>query len=495
MLDIVVNIMKDRGGINQLNHARDLPHVVVKRLPVVCSKISTFPLVNCEQMSIVGNKESLARFTRQVMGLRFYNLSEELRICSGDQLTMDRWRSIMILTDTEPLSECFDWNLPIPGLFHTKQTYMKMFTSNHGGETVEDVSSITGAQWKLRREKIDKGCSDLCAMKSLMGHILMAQVLGVLAAEWKVNTLDELAEKCQNGNQVVECINKVAEEYLVYNAVANLREKSVRDIVFENGLLSLRHNLWVHSFHQGVAEGDIGKVKDLLDIWPPCFLRSKHYKYTIEMLEIQCGFKAEWSMELQEVVLRNWLVNPPGLANHFLPVDEFQEKCVRMLKEIHNSGGAERTGEFLRETVARLLCVFRNITKSVRVAMGGTDYRSGHTRSDGKADVKALFDMYMDKALYTKIRNRGVAISVGDESRTSIGLKACGDWYQDGMDVLTEGVYWEGFVKRGIRGMRLQYCKSYDDVEENEERDGENEDGGDVFTGEDIFLGAMNYEE
>ncbi|RPB26151.1 hypothetical protein L211DRAFT_847316 [Terfezia boudieri ATCC MYA-4762] len=480
IMDVVQNFMKDQGGIKDLNRKKYLPHVTVKRLPIEATKISTFPLAEAEQMSVIGNKESLTIFLQKVMGLDFFDLSEELVLSSGDQLTMDRWRSLMKLTDTEPLSERFDFILPIPGLFHTKQTYMKMSASNHWGDSVLDASSITAAQAKLHREKIDKNCSDLWAMKSLTGHMLEGQILSLLAAEWKVFTLEDLAERCKDVDDTVKCINTIADKYLIYDAVLKLRKKAVRDIVFENGLLSVRHGLWVHAFHESVAIGDIGRVKDLLDIWTPCFLGSHHYKYAIEMLEIQCGFKSEWTPGLQEIILRNWLVNPPGLANHFLPVDEFQEECVRMLKHIHNPGGSERVGEFMRETLARLLCVFMNIKRSIKEVTGGIDYRSGHTRSDSRADVKALFDI-------------GVDIPGEDEANHGM-VKPAVDWYQEGLGVLTEGKYWHGFLGRSTKGLHLQYRRSY---EENQDEEADNEGGEDEdeIMREYIFDGALTFEE
>lgn len=62
-------------------------------------------------------------------------------LVSGDQLTMDRYRSLKALHDTDILGEQFNWILLIMGLFHLMMNYLKMFLKNHLGHA-SDPSSL-----------------------------------------------------------------------------------------------------------------------------------------------------------------------------------------------------------------------------------------------------------------------------------------------------------------------------------------------------------------
>lgn len=417
-LDIVIEYL----NLGKVDRVRYLPHRVVKKLPAQVSKIWTFSLVDVEEGSVQGNLESLGYYVKVVLGRDLGGLIGELVLCSGDQLTLDRWRSILKLKDTEPGCDRFDWVLPILGLFHTKQTYYKMLAHSHWGGANE-VSSISTAKLTLGRDKVDEKCSDLWAMKSLTDHMGDAHVLAILveelkAGDWEFNhgngdaeisDWDALKRECERDmDRVVRKISGIIDKLLLFKSVVTLRDSGKpRDFVRENSLLFLQHYLMVREYGEACVYGDIGRVKDLLDIWTLCFLGGKHYKYAIEMLEIQCGFQKEWTPELQEVVLQNWLVNPTGVAGHFLPVDEFQEECVRAIKHIHNPGGPERVGEYLRETLARLKCPFMNIRSAMDSVTGAVDYRGGHSRQDACADVMTLFKMYNNKSVFAHIMGRG----------------------------------------------------------------------------------------
>ncbi|KAF8239055.1 hypothetical protein L208DRAFT_1085438, partial [Tricholoma matsutake] len=75
-----------------------------------------------------------------------------------------------------------------------------------------------------------------------------------------------------------------------------------------------------------VADGDIGSVWECMKMMLFTFTGSSHNKYASYLLEMFCNLELESDPELRTLVFENWLVNPSGLAGHWVPGDLYQEQ-------------------------------------------------------------------------------------------------------------------------------------------------------------------------
>jgi hypothetical protein len=126
----------------------------VKRIPLTDTRaMSSFELMTFDQSTIDGNGDSLTHSAMVECGYQPHELEEILVLVSGDQLTMDRIRSLRFLKQNDTWGNRFNWALPMVGLFHLSMNYLKMFMKNHMGDA-SDISSVAGCNTLLHRERI-----------------------------------------------------------------------------------------------------------------------------------------------------------------------------------------------------------------------------------------------------------------------------------------------------------------------------------------------------
>ncbi|KAF8431110.1 hypothetical protein BGX38DRAFT_1277440 [Terfezia claveryi] len=94
--------------------------------------------------------------------------------------------------------------------------------------------------------------------------------------------------------------------------------KGERDISHENLLLFVRLAVQFVGLYKATRHGDVGVMQCVMDLLGPEFLGAKQHKYAWELFEVGCGFKKEWSRELQNVVKWNWVINVTGDRGIFL---------------------------------------------------------------------------------------------------------------------------------------------------------------------------------
>jgi hypothetical protein len=290
-----------------------------------------------------------------------------LIMVSGDHLTMDRYRSLRTLHQTEFIGDQFDWLLPVFGLFHMEMNYLKMLFKNHfGDDTGKDPSTLKSNNNILQRPNVKAETADFWSAMDLVQDTLDSDILGLLVAESKCSNFSEFAEKLvratgtdgapklsgPNGDQFnwVNLINRVSESCLRFNSVSELRvgedgddleplDESIRDAVFENVLLRIRHCMQFRELYTSVRAGDIGRISFMVELLTAQFLGGKQYRYAAELMEHMCGMRIEYSKKLKEIVLNNWIINPFNKMGHFVALDEFMEEIVRHIKLIYNPGG------------------------------------------------------------------------------------------------------------------------------------------------------------
>ncbi|KAJ7648322.1 hypothetical protein DFH06DRAFT_997294 [Mycena polygramma] len=113
----------------------------------------------------------------------------------------------------------------------------------------------------------------------------------------------------------------------------------------------MRMTFWYLEMCAAVAEGDIGRVFEVIKLLRFSFWGAGSTNYGNELLELACNFLYEWSDELRITVLENYLVNPAGRIGHWLELDLLQEHYNFWIKALFNSKSHDFDSNHLSEGV------------------------------------------------------------------------------------------------------------------------------------------------
>lgn len=162
-----------------------------------------------------------------------------------------------------------------------------------------------------------------------------------------------------------------------------------------------------YTFQAAVAEGDIGRVMDVLNvcydlttpvhhthralqIWVFTFAGSGKTKYTNELLELACNFEFEYTPQLKAVILDNWLVNITGWPGHWFPGDLLPEKQINQLKKMAQRSDQTFGSFFFRRIVALNVRHLIDGTARLRTALGLSPRTQAHRRKQQDAAMNQL---------------------------------------------------------------------------------------------------------
>jgi hypothetical protein len=414
-----------------------------------------------DQSTTDGNGQSLNHAATVECGYSKSELEEILILVSGDQLTMDRIRSLRYLKQSDTWGNRFNWPLPLLGLFHLAMNYLKMFLKNHIGDA-SDISSVAGCNALLRRERISDQLPDFWSALDLIDDCLDAYILSLFMEEAKVRTIEDLetflvadaeGEHPTWPDLVIKC-----SDLLKFNAVWKLRtgsQEDDRDIIRENSLLFIRHALAFRDFWLASKEGDIGRCIHRMDTWTCQFIGAGQHRYAHELMEIKCGFMAEYHPGLKDLIQRNWLVNMHGKPGKSMPVDMQQENMVLHLKELINPESSHNLEEFHRKTLAPLTMTLLEFKREMREDITDRKWGGHHTGRDTSIDVRHLLGRLCRQSVFRHSPGRGL----GDDT-----VKAAKDWLFEGQVLLNDGMYWKRFLIKSLR----EPASGDDDEEEME---------------------------
>ncbi|KAF8416290.1 hypothetical protein EV426DRAFT_686853 [Tirmania nivea] len=346
------DILALNAGPDHIGNERELavgenefPRPLIEVLKVEPTNIYPLELMDIEQQSIDGNLRSILKLLTKALGYTPDELMNGLFLVGGDQLLLDRVRSIQLLRDGDVPGEDFQFVFPVLGPLHTLMNKKKLIMRHHHG-MASDKGSLTSFNKVLKRDrKIDDQAKDLWACIDLTRDSLDAVLLGLLMEETgkEYLTFASFKEDVLNGEILWrELVQKVCDK-LDYVYIKGLRscEDSMRDWVQENILLVASQEVEFRAFYTSMRQGDVGAMELLLELWCPQFLAGQQNKYGNELLDIRCGMLAEWSEELKKVVRANWVINPWGKRDKWLGLDEMMEELVRALKEQFTPGGSD----------------------------------------------------------------------------------------------------------------------------------------------------------
>jgi hypothetical protein len=88
---------------------------------------------------------------------------------------------------------------------------------------------------------------------------------------------------------------------------------------------------------------------------------------------LACNFESEYSQELQELILNNWLVNLSGIESCWFLMDLMEEHNIKQLKKLAEHRDATFSGEFFQDVIAMNIRALLKANESIQEAV-----RLGH---------------------------------------------------------------------------------------------------------------------
>ncbi|KIJ64811.1 hypothetical protein HYDPIDRAFT_111412 [Hydnomerulius pinastri MD-312] len=174
------------------------------------------------------------------------------------------------------------------------------------------------------------------------------------------------------------------------------------DRVLAQSIAFMRDALVSREMAYAVAEGDVGRVYEMIKHMLFTFAGSSHSKYTTYLLETICNLELESTPELRLEILKQSLVNMTGRAGTFCASDFLQEYLNRMLEAIVERKGTDYGDKYVREVVARNLHHFARIKLEVRQGEGLAQRSGRHTAPHMKAEVRTLLAEYQRRELHLR---------------------------------------------------------------------------------------------
>ncbi|KAG8694878.1 hypothetical protein FRC11_001899 [Ceratobasidium sp. 423] len=160
------------------------------------------------------------------------------------------------------------------------------------------------------------------------------------------------------------------------------------DMVFENALLFLRDSLVVRELITATKRGDPGRIMLNLKVLALSFRGSGRVQYTFEALSMIHNVQVVWPSPLRDLALRNWLLNPTGKVDSWVPLDLIQEHANFWIKTVYNATGSGASWSWLA-AISPCTEALRNLVRDLSGTLG-TYLGTKHTSPDISLDVDKL---------------------------------------------------------------------------------------------------------
>ncbi|KAJ7278256.1 hypothetical protein C8J57DRAFT_1576646 [Mycena rebaudengoi] len=341
-LKYVPSLAHHRAGVEALFTTKHAKH----RLRLRKRKIHTACPTNIDESTTVGAASVLRNLVIGQLFMLPISLFKWMIMICGDQLSIDRIRKIIRYTakgDTP--YEQHKWALPIIQLSHLKWAWKEAIFKLHWySELEKGTFGLHHDCVVMERDKFNHEKCDFYPAH----HILEDRFESVVLDALHDCTFDELHSLAST----------VYDRYMCSAAADDALGHTDRDLEiygeswsgftgYDEPEMVTNPCPWLKSPEKEVfedscqrsatAEGDIGRVFEVLKLLRFSFWGAGSTNYGNELLELTCNFLLEYSDDLKTAVLNNYLVNPSGLAGHWLPLDLLQEHFNFWIKRLFNS--------------------------------------------------------------------------------------------------------------------------------------------------------------
>ncbi|KAI0073145.1 hypothetical protein K474DRAFT_1603842, partial [Panus rudis PR-1116 ss-1] len=396
-----LSILVKHGGERFARFAADVERVRPLReedIPLHKTDIYPLPAMDIDESSTTGNADVVDQIFEEVG----YNTDSEefhqfLKIIWGDQLSVKNLRSVTATrVGHDSAANALLDNIYAPGLFHYSISSTSCILETHYGDPhlyTANPGSLCNHNNRIGRKPIIlsslppyRTCRDLIFV-SLYARIF--HCLELVTGK----SLDEYASNV-TFTQLKEDVKTLLASY------ANTQDSdtfpalfTTGDMVFENAVLFLRDALILRAFIDAIKSGASGCIVLALKQLALMYRGSSHSKYAYEVMHLIHNMTSVWPEPLWKIILQNWLVNPTGKPNAWVPVDLMQEHMNYWIKVSSNA-----TMEWL-QMISPCIDTLRKLATQMNQELGS---RQGtkHTTPDIWRDISELMKSLHEHSVY-----------------------------------------------------------------------------------------------
>ncbi|KAM6503971.1 hypothetical protein JOM56_000914 [Amanita muscaria] len=369
------------------------------------SKITPLATNSSDEMLVQEMKQGVLDFATTQMGIDKETLDNRCWIYSGDSKMFDQLPKLKkYLVAEEGDFKSFRWLVPLLELWHTKWTDLSRVIRTHWGKDFpEDPSTLRYAA-KLAEYPTSNNLRkvDFHDGAHIINLTLDAHLLNLWEAHLETSDLVRYFETRKEGNnmptfeelvaiagvltrrhattqahkralfprednpnvallglpwipheedvEMREPISEDEEDRL--SDLSGAPENPEADVTLANSTLFIRNAIWWGEMCKAVANGDPGRVWEILKLWIFTFVGSGNPYYSQYLLKLYCNFKWEFSPKLRHAILMNWVVNLYGEPGKFIEMDLMQEHFNFWLEDMAQHKGKEFQEPFYRRVLS-----------------------------------------------------------------------------------------------------------------------------------------------
>ncbi|KAI0071978.1 hypothetical protein K474DRAFT_1605970 [Panus rudis PR-1116 ss-1] len=382
------------------------PPLSSKDIPLHKTDIYPLPAMQIDESSTVGNAEVVETIFKEA---GFDTDSEEFlqfaRILWGDQLSVARLRSATgIRIGHDSPSNAMLNNVYGPGLSHYQLSACGAILEVHWGDSStcsRNPGSLCFHNTLLDRKPIvlsspppyhtsrDLIFVSLYARVFHCLELVSGKSLDEYAADVDFETLQKdvitLVSTYANNTQVSELRQDRLDELgtqpkpssPTQTANTGTHDSNVPvhpkvtkgDMVYENAMLFMRDALVLRAFTEAIKSGASGRIVLLLKVLALAYRGAGRPKYAYETMTLINNLVHVWPKPLRDIVLNNWLVNPTGKPDSWLPVDLLQEHMNYWIKVVYKAHGSNASFEWLK-TITPCIDFLRQLATQINQELG-----------------------------------------------------------------------------------------------------------------------------
>ncbi|EJF56897.1 hypothetical protein DICSQDRAFT_150154 [Dichomitus squalens LYAD-421 SS1] len=353
-------------------------------------KTETYPLpaMNIDESSPTGNTEVLDTiFTELEYARRRPNFPAFAALVFGDQLSISRSRTIISnRAGHEDSAQSYANIVFGPGFFHHQMAVTHGIIETHFGDPTaghRNPASLSFFNTVLDRKPIVPSslppyrvCRNLifttlsAASLHCLGLVCGAESLEKYTADLSFRTLRKDITKIYDRRKLGSPFDSYSQPL------------TSGDMVFENASLFIRDALVFREFTDAIKGGYSGRIVRALKILTFMYRGSGRLKYAHECLHLIHNLTRVWPGPLRAIMINNWLVNPTGKPNAWVPVDLLQEHM-----------------NFWIKMVSPCISVFRKLALQMNETLGA-NLGTKHHSPDLQKDFESLCDLMRGNGVF-----------------------------------------------------------------------------------------------
>ncbi|KAG8699819.1 hypothetical protein FRC08_005090 [Ceratobasidium sp. 394] len=354
-------------------------------------------------------------------------------------------------TGNDNPEDSFDNLVLILGLFHMAIAAVIGFLLTHFGNPAAGIHNPGSLSY--HNSLIEQKLITLSSLppfktsRALIDVSLIASVLHCLTLVSECSTVEEYMEKLttiiesanldQAWAQLVADATEVFDRYTNIHTVERLRNEralakpseKVGNMIYENAILFMWEGLNIRELTTSTKWGNLGCILNVCKVFALLFRGSGHLKYANEMLTLIHHATTVWPLTLRP----NWLLNPTGLPDSFVPLDLVQERGNLWIKTVYSAQGSNASWSWL-SVISPCVEALRALAQNLNNSLGSYIGRK-HTLPDLSIDIQKIVDS-LDRHQVYKIQP-GCTLNEKDEPTPDIktlGLVKLMDGHLSGLD-------------------------------------------------------------